>query len=730
MAFAPRDRGEKNASLWLGLSVYHRTLFDALQDDWLRPLEGTSGHLLGIGSFAHAGRVPGSAHEILVRLRIDPYRLPRIRVWFFRNGKWTISSLQTPQEDDEAIYWPGPLPTFAITSLLTASSEENARLSGLAGQVSNVSFPVVPQFLEPVEDHGVSGPTPPDGSLEGITLPVVMDAVRGAMAMAVWAVPRVDPWLDLLCESLAVNSSEDLSSKATYLHSTWWNSPPWRQTASAKATSLQEQLWISAIHAFKSAREELSTKPVDLVEKIKVNVAEIDSPTRIDEWAKETIDVLRADASIDLTNWKSNPVGKAIQLVLTRPDPSVFTRWKNDVPWLPPTVWWSAASLCGLLHGYRRLPVSFRGELEQQRLLAVRALSVLDATLGVKNDAALIRDRAPEWSRLSGQIILSWDGIPFARKAENARSKWFSADLDDTRTKTVAERIAQSNRWNCIRTKLIVPMGNLPFSGGELALVDAPQRHLAVRSPIEFFVPPNAIFEQVLDPEGFRRCLATESVAEVSSPPVEPQAAHRVWSEEVPGLLYLSDFLTEGQEEALLEKIDSGDWSHILRRRVQHFGWQYDYRARKIDMSMRLGPLPEWASTLAERLKAKGLMPHVADQVIVNEYVGKQGIGKHTDCVPCFRDGVAMISLLESWEMIFRRVKSTRVRIPKLLARGSVAVLTGEARYKWSHEIPTRLTEPGGQRRNRRVSITFRKIDDTAVVRESPRSRKSKERPA
>jgi alkylated DNA repair dioxygenase AlkB len=159
--------------------------------------------------------------------------------------------------------------------------------------------------------------------------------------------------------------------------------------------------------------------------------------------------------------------------------------------------------------------------------------------------------------------------------------------------------------------------------------------------------------------------------------------------------------------------IDSLQWLPDLQRRVQHYGWRYDYKARRVDASMRLDPLPSWAAKLAERLVADGLVPHLADQVIVNEYVGKQGIASHIDCPPCFADGVAMVSLLESWEMIFKEDRRKR-KVQQLLERRSVAVLTGDARYRWSHEIPKRSTEPTGAPRKRRISITFRKVTPTS----------------
>ncbi len=154
--------------------------------------------------------------------------------------------------------------------------------------------------------------------------------------------------------------------------------------------------------------------------------------------------------------------------------------------------------------------------------------------------------------------------------------------------------------------------------------------------------------------------------------------------------------------------IDQGTWNRELKRRVQHFGWRYNYKTRRIDEELNLGPLPTWAMSIATRLHQEGLLPHVPDQVIVNEYIGKQGISRHIDCQPCFEDGIAMISLLESWEMVFRRAPNHMVA--KVLQHGSVTVMTGDARYRWSHEIPQRAVEPDGSERARRVSVTFRKV--------------------
>ena len=700
------------SSFWLGLSIDHRLLFDALQDDWLRPCDGKTGWLFGICSFAE-DVFESSDHRILVRLKFDPERLPRISVCQRRGSKWLVGKIDSHRSvTGEAVFWPGPIPTFAISELLVASTEERVRLAGLASQVSNVPFPVEPRVLRSGEDVTLGDKPLPRQTLAGIKLPQDMDAVRGAMAMAVWAVPRVDPWLDLLCASLGSKRSNTLSTKAKYLESPWWVWPPWRRSSPSQlALNPQERLWLAAIDAFDSAASTSAATANDLLQEItgsvSRNASAADSKPFF-EWSKETQRMLRGDCRVDLSDWKAGPVSKAIQLVLARPEPSSFTKWKNDIRTLPPTVWWSAAALCGLLNGYRRLPTSFRGTADQQRLLAIHSLHVLGAMPTVRNWPALGRE-APQWSRQSAGIFLSWAGIPFAQKSENARGKWLAANLDDSTVRSAAEEIGRSGKWACFRTKISVPPSEIGLSQGRLQVVSRPRRRLRLKDPVEFLLPREASVKTLFDAPAFRQCIAIEG-AKIPLPPEKQPKTDLSTTDEIPGFLYAPDFLSEGEERKLVAAIDNGEWRHDLKRRVQHFGWRYGYKDRKIDLSMQLGPLPQWALALAERLEKSGLLRHLPDQVIVNEYVGKQGISKHTDCVPCFEDGVAMLSLLESWEMIFRKGGKAGQRVSKLLARRSVAVISGDARYKWTHEIPSRLTEPGGLKRHRRISVTFRKV--------------------
>ena len=178
------------------------------------------------------------------------------------------------------------------------------------------------------------------------------------------------------------------------------------------------------------------------------------------------------------------------------------------------------------------------------------------------------------------------------------------------------------------------------------------------------------------------------------------------------GLHYYPGFLNEHDQRALIDCIDGKPWRQDLERRVQHYGWRYDYRTRTVTPDMNLGPLPNWVEEVAARLHVETkLFDRVPDQAIVNEYQPGQGIALHADR-QCFGDTVATLSLGDDWEMRLRPVRGTAKEERRImLARGSVLVLTADSRSRWMHGIDKRRTEKSviGQRdRRRRVSLTFR----------------------
>lgn len=180
----------------------------------------------------------------------------------------------------------------------------------------------------------------------------------------------------------------------------------------------------------------------------------------------------------------------------------------------------------------------------------------------------------------------------------------------------------------------------------------------------------------------------------------------------IAGLSYIPHYIDESTEAALLEIIDSQPWMNDLKRRVQHYGWLYDYKARNVTSDLRIGALPDWLQTYAACLQQAGLFAETPDQVIINEYQPGQGISAHIDCVPCFADTIASLSLGSPCVMDFTHGK-TGEKSSLLLESRSLLVLNGDARYIWQHAIAGRKTDRhNGQiiQRARRVSLTFRKV--------------------
>jgi len=178
----------------------------------------------------------------------------------------------------------------------------------------------------------------------------------------------------------------------------------------------------------------------------------------------------------------------------------------------------------------------------------------------------------------------------------------------------------------------------------------------------------------------------------------------------VPSLRYIPDYITTQQEAELLSDIDKQPWLTDLKRLVQHYGWKYDYKARNITSDLKLGPLPSFLKNYCDGLKSDNIFSKSPDQVIINEYQPGQGISSHIDCVPCFGGTIVSLSLVSACIMEF---KSDTNKVQVLLEPRSLVILSGDARYKWQHAIPSRKTDKYNGiafTRSRRISLTFRNM--------------------
>lgn len=189
-------------------------------------------------------------------------------------------------------------------------------------------------------------------------------------------------------------------------------------------------------------------------------------------------------------------------------------------------------------------------------------------------------------------------------------------------------------------------------------------------------------------------------------------------SNELPeGLIFENDFITEDEETAFLElvKFENEESSQLKHRTVKHYGYAFLYDSTSIDKQNPLSQaIPTEMHPMCEKLVKLGAP--FPDQLTVNQYLPGQGIPPHVDTHNSFEDGITVVSLGSACTMDFRHPNGKHV--PLTLPRRSCVIMTGEARYVWTHGITPRKndvvrTEDGGLTiftRGTRTSLTFRKI--------------------
>lgn len=182
---------------------------------------------------------------------------------------------------------------------------------------------------------------------------------------------------------------------------------------------------------------------------------------------------------------------------------------------------------------------------------------------------------------------------------------------------------------------------------------------------------------------------------------------------EIKGLELYPNFISKKEEKELINSIDNSPWLNDLKRRVQHYGYKYDYRARKIDNSLYLGELPSWSKFIYTKMIDEKIIDFIPDQAIINEYETGQGISSHIDCEPCFGNTIISLSLNSSCVINFEKELNSKQKIGIFVEPKTLLVMKKESRYEWFHGIPQRKSDKFNNettKRERRISITFRKV--------------------
>ncbi len=175
----------------------------------------------------------------------------------------------------------------------------------------------------------------------------------------------------------------------------------------------------------------------------------------------------------------------------------------------------------------------------------------------------------------------------------------------------------------------------------------------------------------------------------------------------LPGLASRAEFVTVGEEQALIAAIGSVELTPFQfgafegKRLTRSFGWRYSFTDRSFSHAE---PLPEWLLPIAARAADfAGLQPEAFGHALLIRYDPGAGIGWHMDR-PVFEQVVG-VSLGAPVTMAFRQRDGARFRRVKMKLEPRLAYhLSGEVRWNWEHGITSH--------EHTRWSLTFRSLSD------------------
>lgn len=114
----------------------------------------------------------------------------------------------------------------------------------------------------------------------------------------------------------------------------------------------------------------------------------------------------------------------------------------------------------------------------------------------------------------------------------------------------------------------------------------------------------------------------------------------------VPGLAVIPEFISAEEESSLMEELGNDSlpiWKESISRRVQHYGFPFNYRTLMVDYAKPTPPLPPSCRALSDQIAEQytscvnsGILPEDSpvfqplNQLTINEYLPGQGIASHT----------------------------------------------------------------------------------------------------
>lgn len=179
------------------------------------------------------------------------------------------------------------------------------------------------------------------------------------------------------------------------------------------------------------------------------------------------------------------------------------------------------------------------------------------------------------------------------------------------------------------------------------------------------------------------------------------------------GIDIIPEFVTELEEQRLCESIDAGQWNASQSGRYkQDFGPKVNFKKMKVRVGSFAG-LPVYSRELVNRFAIHSCLTGFVPVELCNlEYLPERGsaIDPHLDDWWLWGERLVTLNLLSDTVLTFVDDNQPAFSVLVPLARRSLIVVSGPARYKWKHAIQ-RLHVT-----SRRIAMTFRELSAEFAV--------------
>lgn len=183
------------------------------------------------------------------------------------------------------------------------------------------------------------------------------------------------------------------------------------------------------------------------------------------------------------------------------------------------------------------------------------------------------------------------------------------------------------------------------------------------------------------------------------------------------GLYYYEDIMKDDEANEIIKDIDNNEYmplsSSSNSRLVQHYGFLYDYKMYKINTPTKpfTPTLIKLRDILTSFCRENNIITddYIFNQCIINNYYCGQGISKHID-LKTFGAVIGCFSFNSGATIIFKKYDA---EVSLYIKPNSLYVMSGDARYIWTHEMPAiKNDRVNGEiiPRKRRLSVTFRNV--------------------